>query len=110
MARAGSQKPLGMDELVSTYENRQAGISWPIPVDARLERLLQMAREDGEPTSRREIVACILALAEVADAVALRTMLSRYRRMRVHELLSAPDDTNVVAFTQHGPGPRRRQA
>jgi hypothetical protein len=100
---------LDTNELVSRTDERQAGISWPIAVDAKLERLLEMARAVGEPTSRREIVACILALTDVADPEELSAMLRRYRRMRVHDLF-AHDDTNVVTFTPHGPDPRRRQA
>jgi hypothetical protein len=110
VARVPTEVTLDMDELVSRSGDRQAGISWPLPVDAKLERLLQMARDVGEPTSRREIAACLVAFAEVADADALSEMLFRYRRMRVRELVSAPDNTNIVAFTQHGPGPRRRRA
>jgi hypothetical protein len=110
MARAGSKTTLEMDELVSTYADRQAGISWPLPVDAKLEHLLQLARSVGEPTSRREIAACILALAEVMSPEHLSTMLRDYRRMKVRQMPSASNDSNVVEFRPHGPGPRRRQA
>ena len=110
MARAGSRTTLERDELVSTYADRQAGISWPLPVDAKLEHLLDVARSIGEPTSRREIVACILALTEVDSPEHLSTMLRDYRRMKVHEMPSASNDNNVVEFKSHGPGPRRRQA
>ncbi len=108
MAAAGS-KPLEMEELVSTYSDRQAGISWPLPVDAKLEHLLQLARSVGEPTSRREIVACILAVFEVDSPEQLSELLREYRRMKVRELPSASEDSNVVEFKSYGPGPRRRQ-
>jgi hypothetical protein len=104
-------KTLEMDKLVSTYADRQAGISWPLPVDAKLEHLLQLARSVGEPTSRREIVACILTLFEVDDPDRLSGMLRNYRRMKVRDMPSASNnDSNVVEFKSHGPGPRRRQA
>lgn len=106
MARVVSEVPLDMDKLVSKSGDRQAGISWPLPVDAKLERLLQMARDVGEPTSRREIAACLLASADVADGEELAKMLFRYRRMRVRDVLSAPDDAKVIKFARHGPGPR----
>ena len=108
MARVVSEIPLDIDQLVSKSGDRQAGISWPLPVDAKLERLLQMARDVGEPTSRREIAACLLALADVDDGNELSEMLFRYRRMRVRDVLSAPDDAKVIAFARHGPGPRGR--
>jgi hypothetical protein len=109
MSGAGS-RTLEMDDLVSTYADRQAGISWPLPVDAKLEHLLQLARSVGEPTSRREIVACILTLAEVDGPDHLSEMLRRYRRMKVRDMPSASDESNVVEFKSYGPGPRRRQA
>jgi hypothetical protein len=108
VARVVSEIPLDMDRLVSKSGDRQAGISWPLPVDAKLERLLQMARDVGEPTSRREIAACLLALADVVDGNELSEMLFRYRRMRVRDVLSAPDEAKVIAFARHGPGPRGR--
>ena len=102
------QTSLKVGDEVSSYPDRQAGISWPLPVDAKLEELLDAARAVGERTSRREIVAAIIALSEFSGEE-LSDLLRRYRLARVGDVLQpASEASNVVKFTQHGPGPRRR--
>jgi hypothetical protein len=102
------QTPLNISDGVSSYPDRQAGISWPLPVDAKLEELLKAARSVGERTSRREIVAAIIAMANYSGEE-LSNLLRSYRLARVGEVLQSSDTSNVVKFTQHGPGPRRRE-
>ena len=101
------QTPLKVGDAVSSYPDRQAGISWPLPVDAKLEELLKAARAVGERTSRREIVAAIIAMAAYSGEE-LSELLHNYRLAQVGDVLQPSDTSNVVKFTQHGPGPRRR--
>jgi hypothetical protein len=103
------QTPLKVRDPVSSYPDRQAGISWPLPVDAKLEELLNAARAVGERTSRREIVAAIIAMTEFTGEE-LSDLLHRYRLAHVGDVLQPSDTSNVVKFTQHGPGPRKRDA
>jgi hypothetical protein len=100
------QTPLNLGDAVARCPDRQAGISWPLPVDAKLERLLDAARAVGERTSRREIVAAIIAMTDF-DGAQLSQLLRRYRLARVGDVLEPMDKSNVINFTQHGPGPRR---
>ena len=51
-----------------------------------------MARDVGEPTAGVVSLPACSALAEVDNADSLSEMLFRYRRMRVRDLLSPPDD------------------
>jgi hypothetical protein len=102
------QTALKVGDTVSSYPDRQAGISWPLPVDAKLEDLLKTARAVGERTSRREIVAAIIAMAEF-DGQKLSELLRRYRLARVGDVLQPSDTSNVVRFTYHPPGPRRAE-
>lgn len=105
-----NQTPLDVRDAVSSYKDRQAGISWPLPVDAKLEQLLDTARAVGERTSRREIVAAIIAMTKLTGDE-LSALLRSYRLARVGDiLLQSSDTSNVVKFTKHGPGPRRRDA
>jgi hypothetical protein len=101
------QTTLKVGDTVSSYPDRQAGISWPLPVDAKLEDLLKAARDVGERTSRREIVAAMIAMAQLSGEQ-LSDLLRRYRLSRVGDVLQPSDTSNVVKFTQYGPGPRRR--
>jgi hypothetical protein len=103
------QTPLRVGDAVSSYPDRQAGISWPLPVDQKLEDLLKAARAVGERTSRREIVAAIIAMADLSGEE-LSDLLRRYRLAQVGDVLQPSDRSNVVKFTQHGPGPRRWEA
>jgi hypothetical protein len=103
------QTPLKVRDAVSSYEDRQAGISWPLPVDAKLEQLLDAARAVGERTSRREIVAAIIAMSNFTGEE-LSALLRSYRLALVGDVLQSSDTSNVVKFTRHGPGPRRRDA
>jgi hypothetical protein len=100
------QTPLRLDDPVSDYPDRQAGISWPLPVDAKLEQLLQTAREVAERTSRREIVAAIIAMDTNYTGDELSKLLRRYRLARVGDVLGQPDKSNVVPFIHRNSGPR----
>src|SRR6266851_8355144 len=58
---------------------RSVGLSLPVPINARLDQLVELAEQAGERTSRKEIVAaCILGSPTNADK--LIRLLSLYRR------------------------------
>jgi hypothetical protein len=97
--------PLAADQLVRDCPEKQAAVAWPLPVDARLDELLAQAEAAGENTSRKELVAAIIALTTVTDAQ-LGRLLRRYRRAKVRDLISLPEGENVVPFMKHKPGPR----
>lgn len=95
-----------LGELVRSTKDKQIGIRWPIPVDARLDALMDRATDAGERTHRRELLAALVATTDL-DGEALGELLRRYRTMRVREvLLDAPANANVVHITGHRPGPR----
>ena len=103
--------PLEADSLVVRSPEKQGAVAWPLPVEAKLDRLLRLAEEVGERTSRKELVAALIAMCE-ADGEALSAMLRRYRRTTVRALLDVPNDENVIDIAQRrrpGPRPRDRQ-
>ena len=59
--------PLAADQLVRDCPQKQAAVAWPLPVDARLDELLAQADAAGENTSRKELVAAIIASTRVSD-------------------------------------------
>lgn len=97
--------PLPADQLVRKCPEKQAAVSWPLPVDARLDELLAQAETAGENTSRKELAAAIIALTRLTDAQ-LGRLLRRYRKAKVRDLVSMPEGENVVPFMTHKPGPR----
>ncbi|HEU0086240.1 MAG TPA: hypothetical protein VFQ77_01055 [Pseudonocardiaceae bacterium] len=95
-----------LGELVRTAKDKQIGVRWPIPVDARLDALMERAVEAGERTTRREVVAALVATTDL-DGEAIGRLLRKYRTMRVREvLLDTPADARVVRIAGQRPGPR----
>jgi hypothetical protein len=101
--------PLAADQLVRDCPQRQAAVAWPLPVDVRLEELLAQADVAGENTSRKELVAAIIATARLSDEE-LGRLLRWYRTAKVRDLVSLPEGENIVPFVKHKPGPRRPSA
>lgn len=102
---AGRDTPLDADARVIDCPDKQAAISWPLPVDAKLDRLLEAARDAGERTSRREILAALVAGAEFTGDQ-LGEALRAYRRSHVRDLLDVPKGGTVIPIRRHAPGPR----
>jgi hypothetical protein len=97
-----------LDSLISACEVRQAGVSWPLPVDHKLDRMLAEARAVTERTSRREIVAALIALSDL-DGDGVSDLVRRYRRTRVQDIAGPgnPGDVdNVLKFEHKKSGPR----
>jgi hypothetical protein len=98
--------PLAGDQLIRDCPQKQAAIAWPLPVDVRLDELLAQASAAGENTSRKELVAAIIASTRVSDTQ-LGRLLRQYRKTRVRDLIVFQEGENVVPFVKHKPGPRR---
>jgi hypothetical protein len=101
--------PLAADQLVRDCPQKQAAVAWPLPVDVRLDELLAQAHAAGENTSRKELVAAIIANTRLSDAQ-LGRLLRWYRTIKVRNLVPLPEGENVVPFVKHKPGPRRSSA
>lgn len=98
---------LDADSRVVDHMDRQVSLGWPPPVDVRLDRLLDQARRAGERTSRKELVAALVATCHPTDAQ-LGNMIKRYRRLKVREIMPVPEGENVVPLKRQPPGPRTR--
>ena len=103
---AGSDTPLSPDARVIDCPDKQAAVAWPLPVDARLDQLLARARDAGERTSRREIVAALVAMCDL-NGDDLGTLLRRYRTSRLRDVVEVASDADAVPFARQRPGPRR---
>ena len=77
MAEQSAQIP--PETPLPSCPERSVGLSLPVPINARLDLLVELAEQAGERTSRKEIVAtCILAAPDGADE--LVRWLRIYRR------------------------------
>jgi hypothetical protein len=96
------------DSRVIMSPERQGAVAWPIPIEEKLDMLLRSAEEAGERTSRKEVVAALIATFE-GDGEELSLLLRRYRRITVRDLLDVPKSENVIDIARRRtPGPRPR--
>lgn len=97
--------PLPADHLVRECPQKQAAVSWPLPVDMYLDRLVNQAMAAGERTNRKELTAALVATASLSDTQ-LERMLKRYRLAKVRDLIPVAEGENVIPFERSRPGPR----
>ncbi|SRR6266536_3297015 len=98
-----------LDARLDSCKEKNAAVAWPLPVDRRLDELVESVREFGDRTTRKELAAAII-LATPDDPDALSDMLRSYRRATVRDALVAPiEEANVVSIHRHKPGPRPRR-
>jgi hypothetical protein len=87
---------------------QQVSISWPTPIDRRLDELVGLARDAARDTNRRELIAA-LVLAAPTDPTKLDEIVKRYRLAVALDALVRPEvveDGNVLVLPKHRPGPR----
>jgi hypothetical protein len=98
---------LGADLKASTAVVKQAGITWPMPADRRLDQLVEMANESGASTRRNELAAAIVAAAPTDGELLLQLVL-RWRRTLIRDVvLDTSEESPVVYLPRYGPGRRK---
>jgi hypothetical protein len=87
--------------------SKQAGLSWPIPADRRLDQLVELANEAGAATRRNELAAAIIASTEAEEELLLQLVL-RWRRASVGAVvLDVTPESEIVYLPRYGPGRRK---
>jgi len=107
VVKSGTQIPL--DSSLQKSPERSVGLVLPAVLSDRLDRLVALAEEYGERTSRREIVAALLLAAEPSGAV-LSERIQNYRRAHVSSALIGGTAGETYTIIRSKPGPRTRQA
>jgi hypothetical protein len=98
---------LEADLKASAAVTKQAGLTWPMPADRRLDQLVELANEMGAGTRRNELAAAIVAAAEADGEVLLRLVL-QWRRSKVRDVIvNPPQEASVIHFPRYGPGRRK---
>lgn len=94
-------------ELLCQRPRRNRLVSWPEDVDGRLEILVRAAAAAGEQTSRSQLLAALVAAADVRpDAIA--DLLHSYRRLAADALREGNQGDGLP--TVRAPGPARTQS
>src|SRR5436189_194511 len=92
----------GSDRL-SRVPERAVGVSFPLPVSARLDGLVGQVEAAGNRTSRKELLAA-LVLAAADDPDSLDDLVRSYRRARVVDAGLAAGEDEVVTLAANVPG------
>lgn len=101
-------EPIELNPLAKadSAPKRNCGVQWALPVDARLDALVESAHSAGEKTTRRELLSAIVCAVQ-DDAEELGRILRSYRLKTVAEVVGQqPGSDNVIAIQRHRPGPR----
>lgn len=107
MATRRTNTRFDQSDLLIDMPERNQGLDWPLAVDLWLERQVQLARDAGMTTSRKELSAALMTWLE-PDEDLLVDSLRRYRRRTGRDLLGATlNDPNIIMFEARKPGPRR---
>ena len=86
---------------------RSVGLSLPLPISTRLDLLVALCEQEGERTSRKEIVAaCILGAPDGAEE--LVRWLHVYRRSPADSVYTSGSKLEDLELGRARPGPRPR--
>jgi hypothetical protein len=95
------------NDLAARTVSKPAAVSWPFPLDRRLDQLVELANQAGANTRRHELAAALVAAAS-PDGDALLGLVIAWRKSRVrHVVLDVPDAAQVVDIPRYPPGRRR---
>lgn len=93
------------DSALRDSPTKQPGLRWPLPIDVRLDELVESANSGGVATTRQELLTA-LVLQATPDIEKLRRAVVRLRTARTREVVLRPR----TSYPRRGPGrPRRRK-
>ena len=95
------------DAKLTGCTERTVTLALPGPLNERLDRLVELADEDGARTNRKELLAALLLDApETPERLA--ALVKTLRKARARDAAVADDLGAVLAFRRHQPGPRKK--
>ena len=98
---------LDANDVAARTVSKAAAVSWPFPVDRRLDQLVDLANQAGANTRRHELAAAVVA-ATPADGEMLLALVIAWRKLRVRDVvLDVPEPAQVVEIPRYRPGRRR---
>jgi hypothetical protein len=97
------RREIAPDEKLRECEVWQTNIRWPVPVDTRLNALIELAEDEGESLTRSDLVAALVCAAPTSGAE-LGKLLKSYRTKRAGDI--AIGEAEVVPLPVRKPGRR----
>jgi hypothetical protein len=97
------RREIAPDEKLRECEVWQTNIRWPVPVDARLNALMELAEDEGESLTRSDLVAALVCAAPASGAE-LAKLVKSYRIQRVRDI--SIGEAEVVPLPVRRPGRR----
>lgn len=94
------------NELLRGSEERQIGVSLPVQVSRRLDRLVDLAADGGLRAYRKDVVAALILAAE-EDSSVLSDLLLRFGRARNRDAMVREEQAVPVVHIDR-PKPGRR--
>lgn len=96
------------ESRLAACQQRQITLGLPAPLNERLDRLVELADDEGARTNRKELVSALL-LAATENGSELAETVRRFRRARAQDAAVSGDLASVLEFREHRPGPRPRR-
>jgi hypothetical protein len=84
----------------------QTNVMWPVPVDQRLNELLDRLARSGEATTSRSRLLAALVASAPSDAAQLATLLQEYGRLTAGKVVLQP--AGPIEAHSRRPGRRPR--
>jgi hypothetical protein len=98
---------LDANRLAASSVAKSAAVSWPFPVDRRLDQLVELANQAGANTRRHELVAALVAAATTDGEELLHLVIGWRKRLVRDVVLDVPQAADVVDIPRYPPGRRR---
>lgn len=107
MAKARTTEPesIGRSTPVEQCPPLQTNVRWPLPVDQRLNELLDLISAHGSEATRSQLLAALVANAPV-DAANLDSLIRQYKHKTAGRIVLQP--RGPIAVPQRKPGRRHR--
>lgn len=93
-------------ELLKDSAKRTTSVQWPQAIDDRLQVLVAMAAAAGEPVSRAQLLAALVAGTPM-EGEHIGEAVRSYRRQRPEEFRQATRTAGELPMIRP-PGPKRR--
>lgn len=100
---------LSPETKLTSCGERPITIGLPGPLNERLDRLVELADDEGARTNRKELVAALI-LAAPESATTLADAVIALRKAKASDAAVSGDLASVLEFRRHQPGPRPRAA
>lgn len=97
---------LDANQVASRAIKKPAALSWALPVDRRLDQLVEIANSAGANVRRNELAAALVAAAST-DAEQLLQLVLQWRKHLVRDVVIGVDAAaQVLDLPRHSPGRR----